>query len=71
MGAAGGPAPGTFRFAGLSLEEFDARWLEAEAAYLRHLVREAGGNISGAARLAQVKNSNTLVARLQSHGIGR
>jgi Nif-specific regulatory protein len=58
-------------FAGMSLEDFDRRWLTAESAYLRHLVEEANGNFSQAARLARVRNRNTLIARLRRHGIGR
>jgi hypothetical protein len=34
-------------------------------------VRDAGGNFTQAARLARVKNRNTLIARLKRHGIGR
>ena len=69
-GRAGGGAIG-FDFSELTLADFDARWLETEAAYLRHLVEKAGGNFSRAARLARVKNRNTLIARLKRHGIER
>jgi len=58
-------------FSDLSLAEFDARWLEMEEAYLRQLVARAGGNFSRAARIARVRNRNTLIARLKRHGIER
>jgi DNA-binding NtrC family response regulator len=58
-------------FTGLSLEDLDARWMDLERAYLQHIVRDAEGNLSKAARLARVKNRNTLISRLKRHGIGR
>jgi transcriptional regulator with GAF, ATPase, and Fis domain/tetratricopeptide (TPR) repeat protein len=73
-GAAGTAAHGAslaFDFTELSLEDFDSRWLEHEASYLRSLVDRAGGNYSLAARLAQVKNRNTLIARLKRHRLDR
>jgi len=57
--------------AALTLEEFDRRWLAAEEHYLRDLVREAGGNLSKAARQAGVRHRNTLISRLNKHGIRR
>ena len=73
-GAAPAAAPGPslpFDFSELSLEDFDSRWLEHEASYLRSLVARAGGNYSRAARLARVKNRNTLIARLKRHRLDR
>jgi two-component system response regulator HydG len=58
-------------FLGLSLEDFDRRWLDAEKGFLEGLVREARGNLSEAARRACVRNRNTLISRLKRHGIER
>jgi Nif-specific regulatory protein len=57
--------------AGLELAEFDRLWSRAEKEFLQALVERAGWNLTAAARLAGVKNRNTLIARLKRHGIER
>ncbi|MCZ6793977.1 MAG: sigma 54-interacting transcriptional regulator, partial [Planctomycetota bacterium] len=54
-----------------SLEEFDRHWHDAERRYLLDVVEQAGWNLSAAARLAGVRNRNTLVSRLKKHDIRR
>lgn len=70
------PAPGmkpssSDETTNLSLEEFDQRWRDAERAYLTDLVERSSWNLSAAARLAAVRNRNTLISRLKKHGIRR
>jgi transcriptional regulator with GAF, ATPase, and Fis domain len=64
-----GLPPAAAALASLTLEELDARWLDAERLYLQALVDGAGGNLAEAARRAQVRNRNTLISRLKRHGI--
>ncbi len=52
-----------------SLEAFDLQWHESECRYLQALVDESGGNLAEAARRAGVRNRNTLISRLNRHGI--
>ncbi|HVR76240.1 MAG TPA: sigma 54-interacting transcriptional regulator [Planctomycetota bacterium] len=67
--AVGAVLVGVSLAAGISLEDFDRRWLEAERAYLQGIVTDAKGNLAEAARRAQVRNRNTLISRLKRHGI--
>lgn len=53
----------------LSLHDFDQLCREAEKCYLTELVDNAGGNLSEAARQAQVRNRNTFISRLKKHGL--
>ena len=72
----GGPEPAQLRlpadavFQG-TLAAFDAKCRAEERRYLETLVEAAQGNISEAARRAEVRNRNTLVSRLKKHGLLR
>ena len=54
-----------------SLKDFDQQWANAERDYLLDLVTRANWNLSAAARLAGVRNRNSLISRLKKHGLSR
>jgi transcriptional regulator with GAF, ATPase, and Fis domain len=55
----------------ITLDEFDKEWQAAERGYLLQLVEASNWNFAAAARLARVKNRNTLISRLRKHQINR